>query len=94
LPLLARHWRATIPIGKRKPHRASKAYYLHAIQSPDLPDYRDYLLMQGYHPASVSANLSSVHAAYQRVMRNNHIRERLYTIAAFDLAQLKKVKVK
>jgi len=59
-----------------------------AWHSPDLGDYRDHLMVQGYRPASVSAHLSSVRAAYERVMRDNFLRDRLYSAASNDLKQL------
>lgn len=46
--------------------------------APDLVAYRDHL-RQTKNAASTSAHLSSIRAAYQRVMRDNGIRDDLYT---------------
>ncbi len=59
-----------------------------AWHCPDLLDYRDHLLAEGYSRVTVSAHLSSIRAAYQRVMRDNHIREQLYANVAEKLLRL------
>ena len=52
--------------------------------APDMAAYRDHLLTTK-NPASTSAHLSSIRAAYLRVMRDNAIRDELYTAAGNEL---------
>jgi site-specific recombinase XerD len=59
-----------------------------AWHSPALAEYRDRLLADGKSAATVSAHLSSIRAAYQRVMRDNGIRDALYTAAGDELRSI------
>ena len=56
--------------------------------SPDLAAYRDHLLDRRYHAATVSAHLSTLRAAYQRVLRNNDVRAALFEAAGAQLHRL------
>ena len=44
---------------------------------PDLAAYRDSMLAQEYAPATVSAHLCTVRAQYQRLLRDNSVRDAL-----------------
>jgi len=44
---------------------------------PDLTAYRDDLLAQDYAPATVSAHLSTVRGQYERLLRDNQVRDSL-----------------
>jgi len=50
------------------------------VMKPDLVSYRDYLLAD-YRPSTVSAHLSTVRGQYNRILRDNATRDRLYEIS-------------
>jgi hypothetical protein len=55
---------------------------------PDLVAYRDHLMTKGYHTTTVSAHLSSLRAAYQRLLRNNDLRAAWFDSAGAELRAL------
>jgi site-specific recombinase XerD len=59
-----------------------------AWHSADLAAYRDQLLAAGKRATTVSAHLSSIRAAYGRVLRNNDVRGELFTAAGEELQRL------
>jgi site-specific recombinase XerD len=59
-----------------------------AWHDPDLAAYRDHLKAKGYHSATISAHLSSVRAAYQRLLRNNGLRAAWFDSARAELRAL------
>jgi len=46
--------------------------------TPDLADYRDHLLAEGYAPSTVAAHISTVRGRYQAILRDNAARQALY----------------
>jgi site-specific recombinase XerD len=59
--------------------------------APDLAAYRDHLLtreVSPLRPATVSVHLSTIRSAYARLLKDNALRDRLYTRAAGDLQRL------
>lgn len=58
--------------------------------APDLAAWRDELLALGLAPASVRAYLSTVRGAYERVLRDNSVREHLYRMAPADASPERK----
>jgi len=59
-----------------------------AWHEPDLAAYRDHLKSKGYHAATVSAHLSSLRAAYQRLLRNNDLRAAWFDSAGAELCTI------
>jgi site-specific recombinase XerD len=59
----------------------------HNWQNPALAQYRDHLA-QRYNPATVSAHLSTIRASYNRLLRDNVVRDMLYSQAGDELARL------
>lgn|SRR5574341_452080 len=57
---------------------------LHWYQ-PDLAAYRDHLLAAAKNPSSVSAHLSTIRAAYRRLLMSNIVRDTLYHFVPADL---------
>ena len=55
---------------------------------PDLAAYRDHLHAKGYHAATMSTHLSTIRAAYQRLLRNNGLRDALFTVAGGELRSI------
>lgn len=49
--------------------------------SPNLVDYRDYLLASGLSKSSTAAHLSTIRSAYQRILVDNATRDKLYFMA-------------
>lgn len=47
---------------------------------PDLAAYRDYLLVRGLQPTSISAHLGTIRARYKALLRDNHLRDQLYAL--------------
>jgi site-specific recombinase XerD len=60
-----------------------------AWHDPDLAVYREHLKGKGYHPATISAHLSSVRGAYQRLLRNNALRATWFDTAGVELRALR-----
>lgn len=54
----------------------------------DLAAYRDHLLVAGKRPTTISSHLSSIRAAYGRVLRDNDVRSELFTAAGEELQRL------
>jgi site-specific recombinase XerD len=60
-----------------------------AWHDPDLALYRDHLKAKGHHAATISAHLSSVRAAYQRLLRDNALRGAWFDSAGAELRALR-----
>jgi site-specific recombinase XerD len=60
-----------------------------AWHDPDLAAYRDHLQAKDYHSATISAHLSSVRGAYQRLLRNNALRATWFDAAGVELHALR-----
>lgn len=59
-----------------------------AWYNPDLAAYRDHLKAKDYRSATISAHLSSVRAAYQRLLRDNALRAAWFDSAGAELSAL------